>query len=550
MSPQPIEVYQVGWVCALPKEMAAARAMLDEEHSAITSQDQRDDNNYVLGRIHGHNVVIACLPDGVDGTNAAAVVATNMLRTFKGLRFGFLVGIGGGIPSLDKGVDIRLGDVVVSRPEGTRGGLVQYDKGKSLEGGQFELKGSLNKPSDLLLTALSSLQAKHEVSGSQMSTYLGQMIDHYPDMQEGYTYPGVEQDFLHCSHQNASRTSSCVKCENGKVRREKRKWTAPMVHYGIVASGNLVVKDSVIRDRLGEQFKAKCVEMEAAGLKDDFPWLVIRGVCDYADAHKNDIWHRYAAATGAAYAKELLSIITPKDVKRSHTNIKNSKLLSPRDASCQAGFHLVYDQSSRRLSEQQFGTNLFDAPDIGDSHFVGRETELEQMQGILQPHSGVPTRRVLVLGGMGGIGKSQLAVKYANIHQDFYASTFWLNATSEVSLNQSLRKVADRIFPPETVSKWEDDQLRVYLSNWFSGKDNTRWLLVFDNHDDPDQYTIAKYYPSATQGSIIITTRQPDRINGEHIRVKSMAKEEDSLRILSTRSGRSCIESGERCARR
>src|SRR5436305_10839267 len=86
---------------------------------------------------------------------------------------------------------------------------------------------------------------------------------------------------------------------------------------GIVASGNQVVKDSVVRDRLGEEFEAKCVEMEAAGLIDDFPCLVIRGVCDYADTHKNDIWHRYAAATAAAYAKEFLSIIPPNAVSEA-----------------------------------------------------------------------------------------------------------------------------------------------------------------------------------------------------------------------------------------
>lgn len=172
MSSRSVEDYQVGWVCALPKEMAAARAMLDEEYGPIPSQDIQDHNNYILGRIHNHNVVIACLPAGVDGNNAAATVAVNMLRTFTSLRFGLMVGIGGGIPNLNKGVDIRLGDVVVSQPDNIHGGVVQYDKGKSLERGLFERKGSLNKPPPLLLTALSTLQAQHEMRSSQISTYL------------------------------------------------------------------------------------------------------------------------------------------------------------------------------------------------------------------------------------------------------------------------------------------------------------------------------------------------------------------------------------------
>src|SRR5436309_16072993 len=94
----------------------------------------------------------------------------------KGLRFELMVGIGGGIPNLDKGVDIRLGDVVVSQPDKTHGGVVQYDIGKSSEGGRFECKGSLNKPPSLLLNALNSLQARHEVYGSQIPAFLTSMI--------------------------------------------------------------------------------------------------------------------------------------------------------------------------------------------------------------------------------------------------------------------------------------------------------------------------------------------------------------------------------------
>lgn len=261
-------------------------------------------------------MVVACLPGGVYGNNAATTVATNMLRTFTGLRFGLMVGIGGGIPNLGKGVDIRLGDVVVSQPDKTYGGVVQYDKGKSLEGGHFERKGSLNKPPSLLLAALASLQAQHDVVGSQIATYLIQMIHKHPDMEDnGYTFPGVEHDCLYCAHCKPTGEMSCDKCQWGKVRRKARRDTKPVIHYGIIASGDQVVADSAVRDRLGEELGAKCIEMEAAGL-DEFPCLVIRGVCDHADAQKNDIWHKYAATTAAAYAKELLSIIPPTEVAK------------------------------------------------------------------------------------------------------------------------------------------------------------------------------------------------------------------------------------------
>src|SRR6266516_7806846 len=126
--------YSVGWICALPTEMAAAQAMLDEQHNPL-QQDSHDHNTYTLGRIRAHNVTLACLLAGVTGTVSAARMATQMVSTFKSLRFGLMVGIGGGVPSQDN--DIRLGDVVVSKPTETFGGVIQYDFGKTVQDGNF-----------------------------------------------------------------------------------------------------------------------------------------------------------------------------------------------------------------------------------------------------------------------------------------------------------------------------------------------------------------------------------------------------------------------------
>jgi NB-ARC domain len=184
---------------------------------------------------------------------------------------------------------------------------------------------------------------------------------------------------------------------------------------------------------------------------------------------------------------------------------------------------------------------------MGEGLFVGRETELQGMESILQPQADSPgsTRKVLILGGMGGIGKTQVAITYAKRHRHSYSSTFWLNASTEVTLNSSLRAVANRIIPPETVKKLDDDQVWVHVSNWLSEPDNSRWLLIFDNYDDSNEYKITQYHPSVAHGSIIITTRQPDRANGEKIKVQSMAKVEESLYVLATRSGRENVMSGK-----
>jgi hypothetical protein len=201
--------------------------------------------------------------------------------------------------------------------------------------------------------------------------------------------------------------------------------------------------------------------------------------------------------------------------------------------------------SAKQSTEYSLGLNLFDAPDMGADLFVGRETELQEMEDILQPKSKSPDRRVLVLGGMGGIGKTQLAISYAKQHRDSYSSAFWLNAASEATMNSSLRVVANRILLPATVGKLDDDQSRIEVLNWLSELENFRWLLILDNHDDPDGYKIQEYFPFVAHGSIIITTRLPDRLTGKKVKVRSMKKEEDSLRILVTRSGREDAESGD-----
>jgi hypothetical protein len=115
--------YTVGWICALEIELAVSQAMLDEVYPDLL-QDEKDSNTYTLGRIGQHNVVLACLPSGTTGTDAAATAAKDLLRSFPKIRFGLMVGVGGGAPghpSDDPNEDLHLGDVVVSNPESGHG---------------------------------------------------------------------------------------------------------------------------------------------------------------------------------------------------------------------------------------------------------------------------------------------------------------------------------------------------------------------------------------------------------------------------------------------
>src|SRR5271155_5806896 len=311
MPPFAVEEYRVGWICALSTELAAARAMLDEEHGIIREKDPQDHNTYFAGRVHDHNVVIACLPAGVEGVAAAATVANDMLRTFQELRFGLLVGVGGGIPDVENGIDVRLGDVVVSQPSGTSGGVIQYDFGKTVQEGQFERTGSLNKPPDVLLNAVANLKARHLVDEPALARYVADLGSKHSRLRMASTHPGAKHDQLfQMDYDHPVGKASCIDCDIDRVvRRADREEQSPVVHYGLIASGNQVMRDGRTRERLRRLMNVLCFEMEAAGLMDDFPCLVVRGICDYADSHENKQWQAYAAATAAAYAKELLNII-------------------------------------------------------------------------------------------------------------------------------------------------------------------------------------------------------------------------------------------------
>ncbi|KAE8386139.1 purine and uridine phosphorylase [Aspergillus alliaceus] len=312
--------YTVGWICALPKELIAAAAMLDETHQDLPRQPN-DHNAYTLGRIGVHNVVVACLPKGEIGNNNAATVATRMTSTFPSIKFGLMVGIGGGVPK-----SVRLGDVVVS---------------------------ALNRPPTELLTALTKLEKDHTMKGSTIPQYLEELKRNWPRLAPKYTRSASMKDVLFradCYHiqepdiydvdasDNAAEGSKeneddereiypCINCDQTKIIRRKPR--DMRVHYGLIASGNQVIKDAAFRDEINSRLGGRvlCFEMEAAGLINDFPCIVIRGICDYADSHKNKDWQEHAAAVAAAFTKELLLLVPAQEVEQMPT-IKSKALLT------------------------------------------------------------------------------------------------------------------------------------------------------------------------------------------------------------------------------
>lgn len=144
------------------------------------------------------------------------------------------------------------------------------------------------------------------------------------------------------------------------------------------------------------------------------------------------------------------------------------------------------------------------------------------------------------------MGKTQLAITYAKRQRSCYESVFWLNASSKATLQQSLRSVAARIgILTATDSSPDDDKILSQISVWLSEPDNRRWLLIFDNYDEPEKYDIKQYFPSAWQGSIIITTRSPEKLNENVIPIRKLDRDEESIQILRRRSERNSAEHGK-----
>ncbi|CAG8186720.1 unnamed protein product [Penicillium nalgiovense] len=485
--------YTVGWICALPLEMAAAKLMLDEIHPSLPCAPT-DQNTYILGNIGVHNIVIACLPSGSYGNVSAATVAMQLLSSFHSVRFGLMVGIGGGVPSSN--ADIRLGDIVVSQPANTSGGVIQYDLGKALSGGQFQRTGMLNRPPKVLLTALATLQAHHFTGDSRVLQFISNIrAKMTPRTAANFARP-TKEDVLYQAEYEHRASDTCINCDRSKLTpRLSRDHEESVIHYGLIASANQVVKDGRRRDQLAQDLGVYCVEMEAAGLMNDFPCLVIRGICDYADSHKNKEWHGYAAVVAAAYAKELVLVVPVAQIETTPT---------ARDTLADSVHHF------------NVPLDLTAVPVI--ENFVGRQDELGNLWQYLQPKN-PPSRKVAILHGLGGMGKTQLAIRFARDHKDNFTAIFWLSGKDRdallQSLSLSLNRVPGQLWESGATDDGEVEQRARHMLRWLGLEGNSRWLIILDNIDQysplnsavGNGYDIAEFFPTADHGSILITSR-------------------------------------------
>jgi hypothetical protein len=170
------------------------------------------------------------------------------------------------------------------------------------------------------------------------------------------------------------------------------------------------------------------------------------------------------------------------------------------------------------------------------------------------------SRQAVTLHGLGGIGKTQLAIAYAKAHRDDYSAIFWLNIKDEVSVKQSYYRIAKRILQqhPTTVQlraiadNSPLDEVVAAVKRWLEYVKNTQWLMVFDNYDnpkiptntDPNAVDITQFLPDVFHGSTIVTTRSSVVEVGQPMRIGKFQNIHDSLRILSNASRREGVMDG------
>ncbi|KAH2763928.1 hypothetical protein KXV66_007739 [Aspergillus fumigatus] len=398
--------------------------LLDEVYDRLGGYYRKqpgDDNAYINGRIGNHNVVVCCMP-GMGKGNAASV-ASSLKISYPRISLALVVGICGGAPYPLSGEEIFLGDVIISDS------VIQYDFGRQYSGG-FEkktgVKDSLGRPNKEIRAFLAALQTRRSRRDLQ-----AKMLRHLQAIQRSnpeWHRPRSADDILFeasYQHKHFSPTSPICCCLGGKSRdvcksaldtaciqlgcdknrisrlRCNAENCIPSIHIGTVASADTVMKSGEHRDRLVKSDNVIGFEMEGAGVWDNTSCIIIKGVCDYADSHQNKAWQAYATATGAATAKAFLEYWV----------------------------HTVREEAN----EFQVPLELSAFPAIEE--FIGREDDLSRLWDYLQPTI-PPTRKVAVLHGLGGIGKTQLAINFARKHKDDFTARL-----TEVGRSFSIKKL-------------------------------------------------------------------------------------------------------------
>lgn len=333
MFPSSRDEFTIAVICALVEEADAVEATFDESYDRlgqIYSKAAGDRNAYLNGRIGKHNVVVCYMP-GM-GKGSAALVSSDLRFSYTRIEMALAVGICGGVPKMPNGRNIFLGDIIISDS------VVEYDFGKQYPNGfqrKRDVKDILGRPSHTLRAMLVGLSGdKTRIEFQRKMAMHAQKVQpvgskwHRPASDDilfnsSYThkhYTKSKADSCLCLSDHISDAicegamrvdCTALGCDESQVRRRRLQTDMgnAVIHIGPIASADTVMKSGIHRDQLAHTEGIIALEMEGAGVWDNFPCIIIKGVCDYADSHKDSKWQLYAAANAAATVKAFLEYL-------------------------------------------------------------------------------------------------------------------------------------------------------------------------------------------------------------------------------------------------
>ncbi|KIW09738.1 hypothetical protein PV08_12022 [Exophiala spinifera] len=502
--------FKVAIICALTLEAEKVRAVFDrcwEDEGKRYGKADGDRNTYTTGVMGKHNVVLAHMAR-MGSVNASAV-ATGLRSSFPSIQLALVVGICGVVPvHPNTHEEIVLGDIVISTS------VIQYDFGRQYPNGFQRKSGvedSLGRANSEIQSFINMLQVRD--NRTRLTRNLAALLQSeglqkaLPDAK----YPGASQDKLYeatyihrhrldsscdqCSSDGENCYNSCDEIGCGQARlilRDRHSLPqtgdllhrndTPFIHFGRFGSANTVMKSGEDRDRMAQFDAVAAFEMEGAGVWDQHPTIVIKAACDYADSHKSKAWQGYAAAMAAACVKVFLDEWSVVDE------------VTDKDESSSPVWHVPFD---------------------GLSGFVGRIDEIARLKELLfTPNS----RRIASILGLGGIGKSRLALELAfqQKKEHPYHSVFWIEASEQLTFERDVLEIGKKLRIPGIGDDKAD--IKNLLKQRLSHSSNEKWLLIVDNADDEmlwgrradaseDILSLEQFLPNTAHGSIVITTR-------------------------------------------
>ncbi|KAL7906076.1 hypothetical protein GGI35DRAFT_487815 [Trichoderma velutinum] len=500
-------------ICALSSAFDAVRDSLDEvweEQDRNLEKVDGDLNYYTMGCMGNTPVVLLLLPGESDIDAASA--AASLRSSYNYLSTVFVVGTCSALPILFDNTEILLGDVIISEFVVRFNFGIQHTDGFKQERSPQYMLARHNKETRSLIKLLKTEHHREKLEDNAFKLLQQLQTKKKETKHQGkYDYPGTAHDKLFDSkyrhkHQDADICDICracvsnadpvceraleltctdLGCSNAYLisrnrLRERAEQVGSMetpalaIHIGGVGSANTTMKSVEARDRISKEQEVIAFEKEGAGVWDEFPsCIIVKGVCDYADSHKPNGWERYAAAAAASTIKALL-----------------------------------LNHFKDRQTKGQTQGPVFSVPFAKNDGFVGREVVVKSLIDKL-----VDQRKDRVaLVGMGGVGKTQIALKIAYVMEtkESECSILWLPAFSMAGFEQACMDLVEDLNLSNTKGSNARELIKQHLNSEYAG----RWLLILDNADSKDvlqgsegNQGIYAFLPRNRRGQVLITTR-------------------------------------------